>query len=353
MKNNRREFIKKSSAFMGTGFLLSNSKKRDRSNDPIILGHNNYQYKVIPNWGILDAGKNPVNDCHELVEDAKGRIILLTNETKNNVIIYDKSGKLLETWGNSYPGAHGLTISNEGEEQFLFIADNTRHQVIKTDLKGNEILKLEYPKETGEYEHPHQFVPTETAINPINGDIYVADGYGMNFITQYDAKGNYIRHWGGRAKGGYEDEKFDTCHGVLIDTREPHKPTLLITDRVNQSLKRFTLDGKFIERYHYPGSYICRPVIHGENIIAACYRSKDRSLNASGYVQIIGKDMKAISTLGGNEPIYTNGVLNDQYKTDESGIFIHPHDVYGDSDDGIYVAQWNSNKTYPVKLERV
>ncbi len=352
MKKNRRNFLKTSSAFLGTGFLLSNSKKR-LFNEPTILGHHNHQYKVIPNWGILDSGKNPVNDCHELVEDAKGRIILLTNETKNNVIIYDKSGKLIETWGNSYPGAHGLTISNEGEEQFLFIADNNRHQVIKTDLKGNEILKLEYPKETGEYDHPSQFVPTETAVNPVNGDIYVADGYGMNFIMQYDSKGNYIRHWGGRAKGGYEDEKFDTCHGVLVDTRDPNNLTLLITDRVNQSLKRFTLDGKFIERYHYPGSFICRPVLHGENIIAACYKSYDRNWNGSGFVQIIGKDMKVLSTVGGSEPIYKNGVLEKQYKTDESGTFIHPHDVYGDSDDNLYVAQWNSNKTYPVKLERV
>ena len=33
----------------------------------------------------------PVKDCHEMVQDSMGRIILLTNETKNNVIIYDKN----------------------------------------------------------------------------------------------------------------------------------------------------------------------------------------------------------------------------------------------------------------------
>ena len=30
-----------------------------------------------------------------MVQDKQGRIILLTNETQNNVIIYDKSGKLI------------------------------------------------------------------------------------------------------------------------------------------------------------------------------------------------------------------------------------------------------------------
>ena len=67
-------------------------------NDEIIIGHNTHKYKVIAGWGVLDAGKIPVNDCHEMVEDAKGRLIMLGNETKNNVLIYDKSGKLLDTW---------------------------------------------------------------------------------------------------------------------------------------------------------------------------------------------------------------------------------------------------------------
>ena len=31
-----------------------------------------------------------------------------------------------------------------------------------------------------------------------NGDIYVADGYGKDFVIQYDYKGNYIRHFGGQ-----------------------------------------------------------------------------------------------------------------------------------------------------------
>jgi hypothetical protein len=349
----RRKFLQTSS-IVAAGALFPSSPMKKMAPKPgeIILGHGNFQYKVIPNWGILDAGKNPVNDCHEMVEDAKGRLFLLTNEIKNNVLIYDKSGKLLEAWGHSYPGAHGLTLVNEGHEQFLLICDNNRHQVIKTDLKGKEIFKIDYPKETGVYEHPHQFVPTETAVNPKNGDIYVADGYGANYIIQYDAKGNYIRHFGGKTDG-YADDKFNCCHGVLVDTRDPKNWTLLITDRVNNSLKRFTLDGKFITRYHFPGSYICRPVLHGENILAACFRSTKESNVGSGYIQIIDKNMQVVSTPGGSAPVYQNGVLQAQHKEDENKVFIHPHDVYADSDENIYVPQWASNKTYPIKLERI
>jgi DNA-binding beta-propeller fold protein YncE len=261
---------------------------------------------------------------------------------KNNIIIYDKSGKLLEVWGTSYPGGHGLTLSNEGGEQFLFITDTKRNQVIKTDLKGREILKLDYPKETGMYDYPGQFVPTETAINPKNGDIYVTDGYGLNYIIQYNHKGEYIRHFGG--KGNEKDDQFKCCHGIVIDTRNKKNPTLIITDRSHTSLKRFTLDGKYLSTIAVPGSFICRPVIKGENIYAAVYKSTSEALPDSGYITILDKNDKVISTPGGTEPIYQDGKLIVQEKDRSFTGFMHPHDVCLDSDESIYVPQWASKK---------
>lgn len=89
-------------AAMAVPTILS-AKTSSKKADAVILGHNGFRYRVVSGWGVLDAGKNPVNDCHEMVQDAKGRIILLTNETKNNILIYDKSGKLLDSWGHEYP----------------------------------------------------------------------------------------------------------------------------------------------------------------------------------------------------------------------------------------------------------
>ncbi|MFK7775963.1 MAG: 6-bladed beta-propeller, partial [Saprospiraceae bacterium] len=102
----------------------------------LIIGHNSHKYKIDLNWGALNSDFHPVNDCHEMVQDSKGRIILLTNHTKNNVIIYDKSGKLIEVWGTDFPGAHGLTLNVENGEDFLYISDNERHEVIKTTIDG-------------------------------------------------------------------------------------------------------------------------------------------------------------------------------------------------------------------------
>jgi DNA-binding beta-propeller fold protein YncE len=351
MGSDRRNFIKTvGTAGIVTALSPTIWTKSFATAKQVVLGHHSHKYRVIPGWGVLDAGKNPVNDCHEMVEDAKGRLIMITNETKNNVLIYDKSGRLLGSWGNSYPGGHGLTISSEGSEQFLFITDTDRNQVIKTDLKGKEVLKLDYPRETGVYAYPDQFTPTETAVNPVNGDIYVADGYGKNFIIQYNSRGEYIRHFGGR---GAEDNQFQCCHGIIIDTRDSKNPTLIITDRSHTSLKRFTLDGKYLSTIPVPGSFICRPVIKGKNMYAAVYRSTSEDLENSGYITIFDKNDKVVSTPGGTKPVYKNGNLETQQKDNSFTGFMHPHDVCVDADENIYVPQWNSKKTYPVKLERV
>jgi peptidylamidoglycolate lyase len=121
----RRNFVKNStlSAFglIITKDLFSNSKAP-------VYGHNEMTYTMNAKWGALNPGKTPVNDCHEMVQDAKGRILLLTNETKNNVIIYNKSGSYIESWGTQFPGAHGLTIHKTGRRTFylLQIQQNTR-----------------------------------------------------------------------------------------------------------------------------------------------------------------------------------------------------------------------------------
>ena len=349
----RRSFIGKASLVTAAGIALPtilSAKTNPRLSETTVLGHNGFRYRVVPGWGVLDAGKNPVNDCHEMVLDAQGRIILLTNETKNNILVYDKSGKLLETWGHDYPGGHGLTLGGEGNDQYLLITDTDRHQVIKTDLKGRELMKLEYPKETGKYDYPTQFKPTETAINPANGDIYVVDGYGLNYVMQYDKTGKLIRYWGGK---GETNDTFDCCHGITVDRRVSANPTLLVTDRRHNALKRFTLDGKYVSTIALPGSYICRPVIHGENIYGAVFRSTSDSYPDSGYITILDKNDRAVSTPGGSEPIYQNGKLGEQRKDLTNSPFLHPHDVLIDQDDSIYVAQWASKKTYPIKLERV
>jgi peptidylamidoglycolate lyase len=338
----RRNFVKSStlSAFglIITKDLFSNSKVP-------VYGHNEMTYTLNTQWGALNPVKTPVNDCHEMVQDAKGRILLLTNETKNNVIIYNKSGSYIESWGTDFPGAHGLTIQNTGKEDFLFITDTAKHQVYKTTIDGKILLKIDAPADIPVYKKKEAFVPTETAVLE-NGEFYIADGYGAQHILHYDEKGVLKNSFGGKGEG---DEFLDNAHGICIDYRKT-TPTLIITDRTRNAFKRFSLDGKLMEIIHLPGACVCRPVIKGDYLYAAVLRSPSLSEADSGFVTILNKENKVVSNLGGSAPKYENGKLNPLSQAEK--IFKNPHDVCVDDEGSIYVAQWASGKVYPYKFTR-
>lgn len=339
----RRRFIRNTSlALAGTWCVGRGAAPAD-----LILGQGSKRYRLNTRWSQADAGRFPVNDCHEMVQDRKGRILLLTNDTRNNVLVYDKGGKILDAWGTEYPGAHGLTLFDENGTDVLFICDNQRHQVIKTTTEGRVLMTLDYPKESGQYQSAAEYVPTETAIAP-NGDIYVADGYGKDFIIQYDAQGRYIRHFGGR---GDSEAHLRNAHGVCVDLRDPARPTLIVTSREQHAFKRYDLEGRFIETIHLPGAWVCRPVIKGEYLYAAVLQSASRPWMQSGFVVILDKNNKVVSNLAGSEPVYNGSAPEELYQTIK--VFQYPHDVCVDDEENLYVAQWNSGKVYPFKLDAV
>jgi len=346
MNHQRRTFIKQSvigSLAVGLAPSLVFAKKED-----LILGHGDFKYKVDMNWGNLNPAVTPVVNCHEMVMDQKGKLYLLTDEPKNNVIIYDQNGKFVKSWTLGLPGAHGLSIVKEGSEEFLWISDNAG-RVIKTTLDGKVVKEIPTAHQLGIYTSEMRYVPTETAVAP-NGDLYIADGYGSQFFLRFDAAGNFIQKFGG---DGHQDHQFKTAHGLSIDQRDG-KTTLICTSRGHNSFKRFSLEGEYLETIFLPGAFVCRPVIHGDELYAGVCWSRTKYLEPmdnSGFVTILDKNNRVVSNPGGTAPEYKNNVL--QLMVQEQPIFKHCHDVCIDQDKNIYVCQWNASGSYPIKLTRI
>ena len=101
----RREFIKQTTLAAGASLISVQSIAEGE-----VYGQHEKRYRMDNNWVKSGAMGLAVKDCHEMVQDSSGRILLLTNETINNVIFFDRKGKVLETWGHDFPGAHGLTL---------------------------------------------------------------------------------------------------------------------------------------------------------------------------------------------------------------------------------------------------
>lgn len=369
MESSRRNFIKKTS-LAGVALASVPSFGFHMMKKPIeketILGHGDYQYKLVKDWAQMSSVHTPLLNCHEMQMDSKGRLIMIGDHPSNNIIIFDKSGKVIDTWGTAYPGGHGLTISNEGGEDFLFLADSgwflgksgkwIKHngRISKTTTDGRVLFDIGHPQTIGVYKPGESFCPTEVAIGP-NGDIYVADGYGMSRIIQYDYKGQYIRHWGG-SDNPDKNYQLKSAHGVAIDYRDKDNPMVICTSRNQASFKWFTLDGKYVKTLHLPNMQVCRPVLDGNNLYAGVCWSQPKVgrttwKEPTGFVTILEGDT-VVSNPGATAPLYVGGELQKSYQLQERPIS-HGHDVCVDDDKNIYVCQWNANKTPPLKLERI
>ena len=312
-----------------------------------ILGQGDFRYRLVPGWGVLDE-KTRVKNCHGLVRDRSGNLILLTDHPDNQVIIYDRAGQLLHKWGTQFPGAHGLSIVTEGSREVLFITCLQTHRVVKTTLSGEMLQEWRWPEGTGKYEKEDHYKPSWT-LHLADGSFFVLDGYGRDFITRYDPSGTFVKIFGGQEGGILHWGP----HGGMADLRDSDAPALLIAMSDQQHLLRLSLDGAKLGQVDLPGGNPRQIRPHGANFFVAHLADnwpKDR--NSRGFVSVLDGEMRVISNIAGSAPVYDDAGRLQPMKHQEE-IFTHPHDLIVDDEDSLYVAQFSSGNTYPLKLERV
>lgn len=346
MKKTRREFLAAAAAAPVLSPMILRATNKSGSKAPI-LGSGAHKYEAIHDWGQLPPAIK-FGNTHGVVEDAAGNIYVhhtvhSTSDSADSVVVFDRKGKFVRSWGREYRGiAHGFDIRKEGREEFLYLTLNAANPkatpqpplhaaVLKTTTKGEVVWKIVGPPDVDAYKPgpdgtPKRYNPTNVAIAP-NGDVYVGDGYGSSYINQYNRNGEYIRTFGGR---GSEAGRINEPHGIWIDTRDK-TPVVVVADRRNNRLQRFTLDGQhvdFITGFKLP----CHFHEHKGMVVVP---------DLQGRVTLLDRQNRIVAHLGdanndtGKFPLRTQP--RDQFIP---GQFICPHGACFDRDGNIFVVEW-------------
>jgi hypothetical protein len=341
MQVTRRSFlVTAAAAAADPAFLRATDKSGAKAP---ILGQGDHQYEAIHDWGQLPRTIKYGN-THGVCEDSQGNIYIhhtvhATSESLDTMVVFDEKGKFVRSWGRQFKGgAHGLTLRKEGSEEFLYLCDYEHGIVTKRTLKGEEVFTLGYPAESDAYKPKDKFStvayrPTNVAIAP-NGDIYVGDGYGSSFINQYNQKAEFIRTFGGL---GRADDQLDCPHGLWVDTRgvetSKETPLLVVTDRGNSRLQRFTLEGKHVDSIAGTSKMPCNLQERNGEVVIPDLLSK---------VIILDRKNNVVATLGESE--YSredwSTVRNQAPGAFVPGRFVCPHGACFDHAGNIFVVEW-------------
>ncbi|MEP7270052.1 MAG: hypothetical protein ABI882_01030 [Acidobacteriota bacterium] len=339
LDENRRSFLSRSAGMLVSAvaapLVLTSSRTAAAS---IVLGEGRHRYEWITGWAKLPDGMAFGNTHGAVVIDRQGRV-LMNSDTENAVIIFDPNGKFIKAWGKEWKGgSHGMALHREGRNEFVYLTHHSRHEFAKFTLDGEVVWIKGYPQDSKVYQKADEFRPTGVAVAP-NGDFYVTDGYGKSWVHQYNAKGDYVRSWGGL---GAEPGKLKQPHGIWIDGREK-TPRVLVADRANHRLQWFSLNGEYLsmldEGLRLPSNF------HelGKDIVIA---------DLQGRVTIIDGQNKIVTHLGDNtdpEKRGKNPIPREQWA---DGQFISPHCPRWDSQGNLYVAEWLSTGRI-TKLKRL
>jgi hypothetical protein len=345
MKTTRREFLATAAAAPMLSPILLGTQDKSGTKAPV-LGSGAYTFEAVHDWGELPP-RIKWGNTHGVVEDSQGNIYVhhtvhATSDSADSMVVFDRNGKFIRSWGEEFRGvAHGLHIRKEGSDEFLYLTVNAANPkmtpqpalqavVVKATPKGEIVWKIAGPPDIEAYKPgadgaPKRYNPTNVAIAP-NGDIYVGDGYGSYYINQYSSKAEYIRTFGGK---GSEAGQLNEPHGIWVDTRGT-TPMLVVADRRNNRLQRFTLDGAhidFVQGFKLPchfdeqkGSVVI-PDLHGR-------------------VTLIDKQNAIIEHLGDSNPPANYPLRTQPRSSFIPGQFICPHGACFDHDGNIFVVEW-------------
>jgi hypothetical protein len=269
---------------------------------------------------------------HGVAVDRRG-LVYVFNQSPHAVVTFEPDGTFAGAWdqfpSDRFCGAHGLTLVDEGGEQFFWLTDQHSGEVAKTTLDGRTVLRLDRP---AGYTADDKYSPTWAAQAP-DGRVFVADGYGSSRVSVYNKAGRFLSTFDGSADG----PRFDCPHGLWIGRRPAatgrDEPLLYITDRGNSRVRVYDLDANFIKSFYQ--DHPC------------CFDASADGLllvpDLQAFVNLYDQhDHPAATKIGDGqlEVVGRHGWPNVPHDMRRDGRFNSPHGGCFDAQGNIYIVEW-------------
>jgi DNA-binding beta-propeller fold protein YncE len=281
----------------------------------MIIDAGDRQYELVEEWGELPAGWK-WGQVGAVGVDSKDQVHVFTR-TDHPYMIFDKSGKLVDSWGDGiFEDAHGIYIANDDS---VYLVDRNPQVVLKFRADGRHLFsvgKRHVPSDTGytkedpvvKYAGPPFHHPTDVGMSA-NGDFYVSDGYRNCRVHKYSATGELLFSWGEPGEG---PGQFKLVHSVW-----EHKGKVYVADRANNRIQIFTPQGAYLDMW--PGFLQpCKIYVAPDDIMYVA--------ELGARVSILDLDGNVLGRWGGE-------------RSHAPGQFWGPHGIWADSNGDVYVSE--------------
>ena len=284
------------------------------------LGSGTLIFDVVEGWAKLPQGWN-FKECADVAVDSKDRVYAF-NRGAHPVIVFDRDGTCLSSWGEGvFDSAHGICI---GPDDSVYCVDNGDHTVRKFTSDGELLMTLGAKDRPAPRFSGAAFnLPTDLAVSPKTGDLFISDGYGNARVHKYSAEGQHIMSWG---SSGIDEGQFVIPHNVTVDEED----NVYVADRECHRVQVFDSNGRLQAIWNN----IWKP--SGIKV----------GLDGNVYIaELIGDGYFADAPdVGHRVSIYTRSGkllsrLGDSQWGEGTGQFVSPHGIDLDSQGSIYVAE--------------